>query len=244
LTVLGCDGSWPGPRGAASGYLINAGDTTIVLDAGPGTFAELQRHVDPAAVDALVLTHAHPDHWTDLEAFATWAGYGPGRERFRQPDGERLCVYAPPGLRERSYYSTAGWLDWRAVIAPTRFTIGSLEVRFGAADHGLPTLAMCLIHQGATLAYSADTGPGWSVDEFGPDIGVFLCEATYTQENEGSLLHLSGREAGTMARAAGVGRLILTHRWPTVSADDVRREAELAFERPVEQARMGAVFGW
>ena len=47
-----------------------------------------------------------------------------------------------------------------------------------------------------------------------------------------------------MARAAGVRRLILTHRWPTVAADEVRREAALAFGRPVEQASMGAVFAW
>jgi ribonuclease BN (tRNA processing enzyme) len=47
-----------------------------------------------------------------------------------------------------------------------------------------------------------------------------------------------------MAAAAGVGRLILTHRWPTVKADDVRREAETAFGRPVEQASPGAVFDW
>jgi ribonuclease BN (tRNA processing enzyme) len=123
-------------------------------------------------------------------------------------------------------------------------TIGSLEARFGATDHGTPTLAVGLAHQGATLAYSADSGPGWSVEELGSGIGTFLCEATYTQESEGSLLHLSGREAGAMARAAGVGRLILTHRWPTVSADDVRREAELAFGRSVEQASTGAVFDW
>jgi ribonuclease BN (tRNA processing enzyme) len=94
------------------------------------------------------------------------------------------------------------------------------------------------------LAYSADSGPGWSVEELGTGIGTFLCEATYTQEREGSFLHLSGRQAGSMARAAGVRRLILTHRWPTVAADDVRREAELAFGRPVEQASTGAVFDW
>ena len=94
------------------------------------------------------------------------------------------------------------------------------------------------------MAYSADSGPGWSVEELGSDIGTFLCEATYTEQWEGSLLHLSGREAGVMAAAAGVGRLILTHRWPTVAADEVRREAEIAFGRPVEQASPGAVFDW
>jgi ribonuclease BN (tRNA processing enzyme) len=252
LTVLGCDGSWPGPGGAGSGYLITAADTSILLDAGPGTFAALQRHIDPTRIEAVVLSHAHPDHWTDLESFATWAGYGPGASTFGEAGssgtggvGRRpLTVYAPPGLRERSSYATAAWLDWNEIGLPSQLAIGPFDVRFGATDHGTPTLAVSLSHEGATFAYSADSGPRWSVAEFGSGIDVFLCEATYTQQDEGALLHLSGRQAGAMARAAGVDRLILTHRWPTVSADDVRREAELAFGRPVEQASRNAVFRW
>ena len=83
--------------------------------------------------------------------------------------------------------------------------IGSVRARFVATDHGPPTLAVGLDCDGATLAYSADSGPGWSVEELGSSIGTFLCEATYTHESEGSLQHLSGGEAGTMARSAGVG---------------------------------------
>jgi ribonuclease BN (tRNA processing enzyme) len=241
--VLGCDGSWPGPGGAGSGYLVEAAGTSILLDAGPGTFAQLQRHADPGAITAVILTHAHPDHWTELESFATWAGYGPGRERFRS-GAPPLPVFAPPGLRERSQYTEARWVDWKELAPSMVLSLGALEARFGATDHGTPTVAVHLSHGGATLAYSADSGPGWSVEELGAEIGTFLCEATYTQEFEGSLLHLSGREAGAMARAAGVRRLIVTHRWPTVSADDVRREAALAFGRPVEQASTGAVFAW
>jgi ribonuclease BN (tRNA processing enzyme) len=242
LTVLGCDGSWPGPGGAGSGYLVQAGGSSVLLDLGPGTFSQLQRDVDPGSIDAVIVTHAHPDHWTDLESFATWAGFGPSARRFR--DGRRLAVYAPPGLREWSQFSTAGWLEWRELTPTTVVGIEAIDARFGTTDHGPPTLAVRLEHEGSVLAYSADSGSGWSVSEFGPGVGTFLCEATYTQEREGTLQHLSGREAGSMARRAGVGRLILTHRWPTVSADDVRREAELAFGRPVEQASPGAVFAW
>ncbi len=182
LTVLGCDGSWPGPGGAGSGYLVAAGGTSILLDAGPGTFAQLQRHLDPGRIDAVVLSHAHPDHWTDMESFATWAGYGPGQERFCGADGAPLTVYAPPGLRERSHYCGAAWLDWRDLGESDLFTVGALEVRTAATDHGIATRAVCLSHDGATLAYSADSGPGWSVDTLGRGIGTFLCEATYTQE--------------------------------------------------------------
>jgi ribonuclease BN (tRNA processing enzyme) len=250
LTVLGCDGSWPGPgpEGAGSGYLVQADDTAVLLDAGPGTFANLCRWGDPARLTAVVLTHEHPDHWTDLESLGTWAGFGPGRARFRDGgDGEEgggLVVYAPPGLRRWSHCAEASWIDWRELAPSMVLTIGSLEARFVATDHGPPTLAVRLDHQGASLVYSADSGPGWSVEEMGSGIGTFLCEATYTQESEGTLQHLSARQAGTMARAAGVDRLIVTHRWPTVSADAVRREAEAAFSRPVAQAAAGEIFDW
>jgi ribonuclease BN (tRNA processing enzyme) len=244
LTVLGCDGSWPGPGGAGSGYLVQADDTAVVLDAGPGTFANLCRWGDPARVAAVVVTHEHPDHWTDLESFATWAGFGPGRAQFRDTEGGALTVYAPPGLRTWSHFAQASWIDWKELAPSMVLTIGSVEARFVATDHGPPTLAVGLDHEGATLAYSADSGPGWSVEELGPGIGTFLCEATFTSECEGMLRHLSGRQAGTMASSAGVARLILTHRWPTVSADAVRREAETAFGRPVAQASPGAVFEW
>jgi ribonuclease BN (tRNA processing enzyme) len=198
----------------------------------------------PGRVAAVVLTHVHPDHWTDLESFATWAGYGPGRARFRDAGGRPLTVFAPPGLRERSPTPAASWVDWQELAPSMVLSVGSLQARFGATDHGTPRWPCAWPTRAPTLAYSADSGPGWSVEELGSDIGTFLCEATYTQDREGSFLHLSGREAGTMARAAGVRRLILTHRWPTVAADDVRREAELAFGRPVEQASTGAVFDW
>ena len=243
LTILGCDGSWPGPGGAGSGYLVEAGSTTVLLDIGPGTFARLQTWGEPSRVAAVIVSHEHPDHWTDLESFATWAGHGSGRDR-DGADGGALRVLAPPGVRRWSHYADAAWLDWQELAPSMVLTIGELGIRFVATDHGPPTLAMLLVHGTSTLAYSADTGPGWSVEELGDTIGTFLCEATYTADMEGSLRHLSGRQAGAMARAAGVGQLILTHRWPTVSAEALAAEASRSFGQPVRQAHPGDVFSW
>jgi len=69
-----------------------------------------------------------------------------------------------------------------------------------------------------------------------------LCEATYTVEYEGTAEHMSGRQAGASARAAGARRLVITHRWPTIDAQAVVDEAEAAFGGPVEQAAMGREF--
>lgn len=238
LTVLGCDGSYPGPGGAASGYLVRHAGTTLWLDAGPGTFANLQAVADPRSVDAIVLSHEHPDHWTDVESFAVWA---------RQNRSDPVPVHAPAGLRRRSYFAGDPGLAWEEVEPGQALRVGALECRFEATDHGPPTLALRIDTAGPSprsLAYSADTGPGWSVAALGEGIGTFLCEATFTRDHEGSSQHLSGRQAGAMAAVAGVGRLVLTHRWPTVSAAALADECAEAFGRPVGQAVIGQVVRW
>lgn len=258
LTVLGCDGSYPGPGGAASGYLVQGGGVTLWLDAGAGTFAALQLVTDPGALDAVVLSHEHPDHWSDVDSLAVWLrGAALGRP---------VPVYAPPGLRARSYFSddpVLAWHEvepsWRLVLRPRRAPSqpdgpdGGLRLSFCATDHGPPTLAVRVEHAvageagvpaGPALGYTADTGPDWSPEELGPGIGLLLCEATYTRDHEGEARHLSGRQAGGMAAGAGVGRLVLTHRRPSTGAAVLAAEAAEAFGGPVEQAAAGRVLSW
>ncbi len=254
LTVLGCDGSYPGPGGAGSGYLVRAGSTSVLLDAGPGTFANLQRLADPGSLTAVVLSHQHPDHWTDLESLAVWLQHG--RRGQAPPSQAPLPVLAPPGLRAHSFFADAPQVfAWEEVAPSTVRPLGELVLRFVATDHGPPTVAVRFDRRAAgggsgegpaaaALAYSADTGPDWTVEELGRGIGTVLCEATFTQELEGTLAHLSGRQAGSMAASAGVGRLVVTHRWPTVSADELAAEASEAFGQPVVQAAVGSVFEW
>ena len=241
LTILGCDGSFTGPGGAGSGYLVRTAAATIWLDAGPGTFARLQEICYPGIVDAIVLSHEHPDHWTDLESFAVWAKH----QNAREP----IPVLAPPGLRERSYFSDDRSLSWQVVEPSFRIDVRDIRCSFVATDHGPPTVSVRLERTDAepsdgALAYSADTGPDWSVEELGDGIGTFLCEASHTKEREGEFKHLSGRQAGLIAASAGVRDLIITHRIPTVEAEAVALEAAEALGRPIYQAAPGFTFEW
>ena len=178
LTVLGCDGSWPGPGGAGSGYLIRVGENAVLLDAGPGTFATLQTVIDPAELDAVVVTHHHPDHWTDLYSVECQARFG-GR---RTP----LPVFAPARVAERAGPEQTPTLEWRPVTHGDRTGIGELSCAFHRTDHVEETLAVRVDGAGRALGYSADTGPQWSLTELGSDLDLVLCEATYTAEHEGT----------------------------------------------------------
>jgi ribonuclease BN (tRNA processing enzyme) len=230
ITVLGCSGSYAGPGGACSGYLVRGGGVTVWLDAGSGTLANLQRHVGLAEVDAVVLSHEHPDHWADVEGFRVACDYAVGRAG--------VPVYAPAGVRERTTPDPEGVLDWRLVADGDELDVGDLRLRFSRTDHPPETLAVRVDGEGRSLAYSADTGPGWSFEALGDAVDLALCEATFVSDREDLEGHLSARQAGEMARRAGAARLVLTHVWPIVDLGRSRDEASDAYGRPVEMAEL------
>jgi ribonuclease BN (tRNA processing enzyme) len=229
LTVLGCSGTYASPGNACSGYLVSDGATTVWVDAGSGTLANLQRHVALDGVDALVLSHEHPDHWTDLEGFFNVCRFVTGRQG--------IPVYAPAGLKEHTYNDDESpFFVWQDVKDGASASVGALTFTFSRTDHGPETLAMRIDGGGRTLGYSADTGPKWSLGELGVGLDLALCEATFLQESEGEAQHLSARQAGGSARDAGAAGLMLTHIWPTIDVERSRAEATDAYGGPVHLA--------
>ena len=234
VTVLGCDGSYPGPGGAASGYLLRGGGATVWLDCGPGTLAALQTHVSVHDVDAVVVSHEHPDHRNDLEGFHVACAYVVGR------DG--IPVFAPAGVREHGYHPGPPTLLFSEVADGSRFTVHGMAFTASRTDHGPPTMAMRVEAGGRSLGYTADTGPGWEPTGLGPPLDLLLSEATFTAEREGHSDHLSGRQAGRLARQAGARRLVLTHLWPVTDRAALEAEAAAAYGAPVELAEPGRTY--
>lgn len=236
VTVLGCSGSYPGRDNACSGYLVRSttSGTTVWLDCGSGTMAHLQRHAELDDVDAVILTHRHPDHWTDIESFHVWAKYGPGKSG--------IPVYAPAELTTVTPLDElAPTFDWRTVGDGDRVDIDGLTAAFSRTDHPPETLAVRIDDGGSgrALGYSADSGPGWSLEALGSGLHLALCEATLLSDMEGKVPgHLSARQAGATATAAGVGRLVLTHLWPTTDPTVAALEAATTYEGALSVARV------
>lgn len=239
LTVLGCDGSHAGPGGAGSGYLIRswATGTSVWIDAGPGTFANLQRYTDPTTLSAVVLTHEHDDHWSDVQGFLTAV-------RWTMPfHRDPVPVLSAPGIRPRISQDPDGYLDFREVGDGDHVEVGDLRLRFSRTDHPPVTLGVRVEGPSGALGYSADSGPRWPLSSLGTDLDLVLSEATYTAEHEETdSIHMSGRQAGRAAREAKARRLVITHRWAAVPAAAVLDEARLAFGGDVAQAEIGRGF--
>jgi ribonuclease BN (tRNA processing enzyme) len=232
VTVLGCSGSYPGPGGACSGYLVEGGGTAVWLDAGSGTLANLQKHLSIVELDAVVISHEHVDHWTDLEHLAVAYKWILGRDA--------IPVFAQESLQSMLRVGAASEvIDWHPISDGSKVSIGALDFGFSRTDHPVPTLACRIDCAGRSLAYSADTGPGWGFEALGEGIDLALCEATYLADHEGSLPHLSARQAGQAARSAGIGSLVITHLWAGTDPRAAESEAEAAFGKTVAVAQIG-----
>lgn len=246
LTVLGCSGSVPAAESPASGYLLRAGETSVVLDLGNGTFGALQRYLDPFTLDGLVLSHLHPDHCADVSALTVYRRFHP-----HPPPCEALPLYGPPDAAERLAAAYAPNADERTVTDLSDVydfrsyreiaQIGPFEVRAARVEHPCEAYALRISHAGRVLVYSGDTGPCPQLAELATGADVLLAESSWPDRPDNPLgIHLSGRQAGEAASVAGVGRLLITHVPPWTDAEQVLTEAKAAFDGPTELVRPGS----
>ncbi|MGH3768214.1 MAG: MBL fold metallo-hydrolase [Pseudonocardiaceae bacterium] len=243
LTVLGCSGSVPAPGSPASGYLVRAAETSVVLDLGNGAFGALQRHLDPFTLDGLLLSHLHPDHCADVSAMTVYRRYHPN-----PPPHDALPLYGPRAAAERLAAAYAPSAEQRKATDLSdvysfrcygeKTVIGPLEVRALPVEHPCEAYALRVGHAGRSLVFSGDTGPCRQLVELATGADVLLAEASWPDRpGNPPGIHLSGKDAGEAAAAAGVGRLLITHVPPWTDPDHVLTEARAAFDGPTELVR-------
>lgn len=224
LVVLGVSGSYPSARGACSGYLVRTAEANLWLDCGNGTLATLHEYCDPGDIDAVVITHEHLDHCADIYGMHVLWRYGLERSG--------LPVFAPSGAEQRLGALVSDWggvFAWRAIEDSSPVEVKDARLDFRRTDHPIPTYAVEVSSDSARLIYTADTGPGWSVEAFAPGADLVLAEASYLHADRRTNMHLSAREAGEMAKKSSAGALLLTHLWPTVDPVESLEEGSEAF---------------
>jgi ribonuclease BN (tRNA processing enzyme) len=246
VLVLGKSPSWPDAGGACSGYLVREGGFKLLLDCGSGVFARLRAELDYLDVDAVLLTHLHPDHFLDLFPFASALSYSP---RVQQRARPRPALHVPAGAVDFFRRVTACWGQegqLEETFAMSEYgsedtlRLGPLAVRFCEVPHFTPAFACELAADGARFTFGADCAPNQALEDFARDTDLLLLESTLLEpEPAGDRGHMAAAEAGELARRAGAGRLLLTHFSDELDAGRIQAEASRTYGSEVELARVG-----
>lgn len=226
LTVIGCAGSFAGPHSPASSYLVRARhegrDFNLVLDLGNGALGALQRHISLDDLDAVMVTHLHPDHVVDLCGLYVTRKYRPAG-----PFRHRLPVYGPEGTADRlrmmyhgidrhgmeREFDILGIADGEPIeLGP--FTVTPYRVNHPVEAYGFRVESHA--GEGArarVLAYTGDTDSSDALIPMLKDADLALMDSAFIDGRDHTPdIHLSGSRAAQAALdAGGVQRLMLTH---------------------------------
>ncbi|MGW2744254.1 MBL fold metallo-hydrolase [Streptomyces sp. NPDC001450] len=244
LTVLGTASPHPGPDRPCSGYLVSGGGAEVWVDAGPGTFAALQRHTDPARLTAIWISHLHADHSADLLAAAYAFAFGAMTPHAPIP------VYAPKDCARRlaGFFGRPdieflkGVFDFRGLYDGHDVRHWNLRLTTRAVAHDTEAYGLRAESQGSVLAYSGDSGACPALTELASRADLFLCEADIDEHRVGEHLrpvHLTPEEAGRIARDAHVRELLVTHVGPTLTREAATERAAAVSGRPTYTAVEG-----
>ena len=241
ITVLGCSGSYAAVGEACSGYLVRSASTTLWVDCGPGTLANLQEYCTLADLDAILVSHHHPDHCGELPVVYNAAKYYEGIDRLAV-----ICTADVRRVTDAFHYASdsSDLFDWQIVADRSSTVVGDIEITFSRTDHPVETLAMCFRHDGRSILYTSDTGRDWSLAALGEAPDVVVGEGTLVDATDSPLVpHVSCRWLATEANKIGAGRLVVTHVPPGSDRAQHQAEAAEVFNGPVDLARTGAWFG-
>ncbi len=248
--MLGKSPSWQDAGGACSGYLIQHGDTNVLLDCGNGVFGKLRERIDYTEVDAVLISHLHADHFLDLVPYSYALTYAPKQQPVpvhTSPGTDspaRPRLIAPPGARETLRRVVGAWgnedliekaFELEEYAAGSEVTVGEITASFHPVPHFIDTFAVNVGVEGtgSKLSYSADTSPSEEIVEIARDADLMIVEATLPRpERTGVRGHLTPEEAGDHAKRAGAKRVVITHISDELGDDWAREQAEARFRRP------------
>ncbi|HEY4568472.1 MAG TPA: MBL fold metallo-hydrolase [Kribbella sp.] len=235
LTVLGSCGAWPEAGRACAGFLLEYDGFTVVLDLGYAALPRLLERCPKGEVDAIVVTHQHPDHCVDVSALA--------RVRYYEaPDAPPIPLHCTPGVLDvlralEPNPDPASVFAVHDLASTTR--LGPFEVSTVLLPHYTTNLGVRLTAGRRSIAYTGDSGPSPELSKLAEGTDLFISDATL----QGPSPRTTPRYVMTATEAArgarGAKRLLLTHFWPGSDRSISVAEAQREFDGEVLAAEEG-----
>lgn len=223
LTVLGNNGPFPAAGGACSGYLLQSGSTSIMIDCGNGTLSNLQKVIGIDKLDAIILTHLHSDHISDMHVLK----YAIQIKRKHGSIDSLLKVFAPPEpAQEFARLDEKDAFILEPIFENTKLEIGDMRLSFTQMKHPYLDYAVSVECGGKRFVFSGDASWTDSIIDFAGKADLLMLDAGLLEKDyiEGAA-HMTAAQCGMVAASAGAKGLLLTHFWPEYDINELLAEA-------------------
>ena len=244
ITVLGAGTCIPSVGYSPAGYVLTGHSSTVLMDPGPGSIARMSINgLDYRHVNLVLVSHLHPDHTLDLMTLIQALGSTPGWWRT-----EALTLLGCHGLTDFVGTLLRVYPD----IGPETFALKMLEFDRDPVDigewhltsartgHTPESLATRIESGGRSVVYTGDVADPGAIVDICRGVDTLLCECSFP-DGLGVPDHLTPGQVGQLARAASVGRVVLTHFYPSATKADLVSEVKKAFSGSVTMAHDGMV---
>jgi ribonuclease BN (tRNA processing enzyme) len=232
IVVLGSGTSVPHRQRSSSGFWVETGDHTLLLDCSASAVHRMaQENLDWANLDAIWISHFHLDHVGGISAFLFGTKYAPETQIRTKP----LKIFGAKGLRKLlENFDAAN--DYNLFKQPFPLEIIEIEplekfdiltgVQAVALDtpHTGESLAIHLRDgDGKTLVYTSDTGFDLTLSSFARNVDLLIMECSFVKEKPVAT-HLELAEAIHLIRRAAPKLAVLTHLYPVWDTVDFQKE--------------------
>ncbi|WP_125766868.1 MBL fold metallo-hydrolase [Lapidilactobacillus wuchangensis] len=237
LTVLGYYGGYPTDHAGTTGFLIEEGDYHLLLDCGSGVLSELERHLDPLQLNAVLLTHYHQDHIADVGVLQYYWQLRPGKRQ--EPI---LPIYG--NTEDLLNFPSLTWA--KATVAQgydpaATLQLGPLTITFKRTIHPVPTFAVRIVNQaGKVLVFTADSAYFSELADFATNADLLITDTNFDNQKTGKMWHMTSGQTADLAVASGAHQLILSHLPQTIDHQQLLAEVkEITSAIPISLAHTG-----
>lgn len=235
ITVLGNNGPYPKAGSACSGYLLENDNTKVLIDCGNGILSRLQKVCNINDLDAIIITHLHSDHVSDMFILK----YAIGLNKTNNETNLSLPVYTSTDdeyLIDNMNYNDSFTVN--NLSEEKEIDINGLKFKFKRNNHPVETYAVKVTDGLKTLVYSSDTAYYEGFGDFIKGADTLICECGVLEKDRKSdTPHLSAKQASVIATEANINRLILTHFWPEYKQEEILNEARNYYNGILEMSQ-------
>lgn len=235
LKVLGTQSPYNTKKHNCPGFLIQDGESLLMIDCGSGTHKMLKYPKDLKNL-SIIISHLHRDHYNDIYNLQYASHVFHNQKRINDP----INIYlpqSPNSINEDIKAEANSFANYHEISENTKLNIGSMEVTFCKTDHPIETYALKVTNRGKSIVYTSDTSfsAKETIVEFAKGADLLICESSLLEEYGFPEInsHLTAKQAGIIAKESKAKELMLTHFWPEELTKKYAKEAKKEFKKVI-----------